>query len=204
MVRTRLVAAFCMALALGIAGSGAALNASDTDESNAGHEFRIDPTHSVVLFKVRNRDVSNVHGRFNKVSGTITANSVDVPSNLEFDVEVAAATIDTNNDKRDEHITSSDFLNASRFPAITFKSTSCTKIEGRRFKLEGTLTLLGVKRELSTEFHLLNIRQIGPRKILGGECTFSVKRSEFGMDKMLDSIADEVFLTVNLEAAMTP
>lgn len=183
-----------------LVSAGATTAASDAAEN----EFKIDPTHSVVLFKVRNRDVSNVHGRFNNVTGTIQANSVDVPSELSFDVKVSAASIDTNNDKRDKHVKGSDFLNAPRFPAITFQSTSCTKLEGRRFKLEGTLSLLGVERPLSTEFQLLNIRQIGPRKVLGGECEFSIKRSEFGMDKMLNSIADEVFITVNLEAAMQP
>lgn len=198
MNRHRIAAALPLLGLAAIVSAGAPNAASD----DAQNEFKIDPTHSVVLFKVRNRDVSNVHGRFNKVTGSIHANSVDVPSELTFDVSVSAASIDTNNDKRDKHVESADFLNASRFPAITFKSTSCTKLEGRRFKLEGTLSLLGVERPLSTEFHLLNIRQIGPRKLLGGECEFSIKRSEFGMDKMLNSIADEVFITVNLEAAM--
>jgi len=169
-------------------------------------EFKIDPTHSFVIFKVKNRGISYVYGRFNKVSGTIGVDDPDRTTQMEVSAEVGARSLDTNDRNRDKHVEGPDFLDAAKFKTISFKTTAESKpLEDNKFELTGELTLLGVTKELTITFEFLGIKKMekGATR-LGGETTFTIKRSEFGMDKMLEGVADEVTIIVSLQAERQP
>ena len=84
--------------------------------------YDIDPAHSGVLFKVRHMMISNVRGEFQRVSGTLDLNEED--HNISsLDVIIDAASINTHEEKRDEHLKSPDFLDVAKYPQIIFKST---------------------------------------------------------------------------------
>ncbi len=172
--------------------------------SQAGAKYEIDSENSAVLFKVKNRDVSYVHGRFKGVSGSISADSLFNPTSFTFNVVVKAGSVDTNSKKRDRHISGKEFFNTSKYRKITFKSKSCKKLEDNQFEVVGNLTMLGKSKEITVVFHLIGSKKIGPTDWrLGGEVNFTIKRSEYGMITALDTIADEVEVTVSLEGAVT-
>lgn len=182
-------------VALGFCGAGQAVQAVLV-------EHEIDPEHSTVIFKVKNRGVSYVFGRFKGISGTVKLDHPSKPKTLEFDVEVKASGVFTNSKKRDRDLAGKKFFNTSMYRKITFKSKACKPLEEEgMYEITGDLMLLGKTKELTVVFHLIGtLRESGSQNRIGGEATFTVKRSDFGMTNMLDSIDDEVTLMVNVEA----
>jgi polyisoprenoid-binding protein YceI len=166
--------------------------------SHAAPTYEIDPVHSSVVFKVKHRDVVFVYGRFNNVSGTIVTDKLRSFSTVEITAEVDTASIDTNSRERDKHLKSSEFFNASKNRKISFKTKSSKEVEDDRFELVGDLTLCGVTKEVTVVFEVTGTGKGDMVWLLGGHATFTIKRSEFGMDAMIPDIADEVTLMVGL------
>lgn len=162
-------------------------------------DYKLDPVHSFVVFRIHHAHAGYVYGRFNGPQGTFKLDA-DHPANSVFDVTVQAGNVDTANEQRDAHLRSDDFFDASNYATITFKSTSVEKIGDNQLKLTGNLTLLGQTRTITTE-----ATTSGPATDhqgvvrFGVETTFTIKRSDFGMDKMLEGVGDEVRLIVSLE-----
>jgi polyisoprenoid-binding protein YceI len=167
-----------------------ALQAADT--------FEIDPVHSSVLFKVRHLNVADFYGRFNEIKGTVSFDK-DSPEKSSVTAEVPIESVDTHNDKRNQHLKSPDFFNAKQFPNISFKSTKVEKA-GDDFKVTGDFTLHGVTKSITVEFE-----KVGEGKGMqgefraGGKTEFKIKRSDYGMNFMLNGIGDEVEITISLE-----
>ncbi len=167
----------------------------------AAVEYKIDPAQSTVIFKVMNRDVSHVYGRFNSVSGVIKVNELRKPSEFDFTVKIKSKSLDTNDKKRDKKLKGSDFFKASAYPKITFEGKTGKKLKDNKFEVAGKLNFLGAKKDLTVIFQLTGVKRINRGEYrLGGESTFTVKRSDLGMSFMLPEIADEVTVMVNIEA----
>lgn len=166
--------------------------------AQAADTYTADPVHSSVVFRIKHMDVAHVWGRFNGLKGEFALDEgAPESSSLQFQVE--AKNVDTGNAKRDEHLRSPDFFNAAQFPAITFKSTAVKKA-GDRYEVTGDLTLLGVTKSITVSVDKTgqaDTKQMGPR--MGFETTFTIKRSDFGMNKMMGAVGDEVKLIVAVE-----
>ena len=162
-------------------------------------EFTVDPVHSNVIFKIKNRDVSYVYGRFNDISGTITTDKPQNPTSVEVKVELDAKSVDTNSKERDAKLKDTDFLNTKKNAKITFEGKTTKQLEGGKFELKGELNLHGVKKELSVILEQTGSKRVGPAFRFGAQCTFTIKRSDYGMDTNLADIADEVTVMVNIE-----
>jgi polyisoprenoid-binding protein YceI len=175
-------------LAITLGSLGMAVQAADT--------FKIDPVESSVVFSVT-YGVSNFYGRFNDVSGTVVFDKAD-PSKSSVDLTIPVESVDTHNEKRDQHLKSPDFFNAKQFPVMTFKSK---KVEGSgdTYKVTGDFTLHGVTKPLTLE-----IKKGGEGKGMegeirgGGETHFTIKRSDYGMNFMQGSVGDEINIVVSL------
>jgi len=116
-------------------------------------DYKIDPDHSKVGFKVRHLGISWVPGIFSKVEGSFSYDEKNIAaSKAEAKIEVAS--IDTQNKKRDDHLRSEEFFASEKFPAITFVSKSVKDISGSKFTVVGDLTMHGVTKpvELVAEF----------------------------------------------------
>lgn len=165
----------------------------------AAETFKVDATHSSVVFRVKHMGVSYTYGRFNDVAGAFSIDEGH-PAESGFDITVKSASIDTESDSRDNHLRSPDFFNVKQFPEITFKSKSVKK-SGEIYKVTGDLTLLGVTKSIT-----IDVEHIGtaehPRSgnaISGVETVFTIKRSDYGMTYGLGGVGDEVKLMVSLE-----
>ena len=104
--------------------------------------WAIDPAHSYVGFVIRHAMIAKVRGQFESVQGEI----VTAPDVLESRVEVTvdAASFHTNNEMRNQHIRSADFLDAENFPSLTFTSTGIRPADG--YLIDGDLTVQGVTK----------------------------------------------------------
>ncbi|HZT80558.1 MAG TPA: YceI family protein [Gemmataceae bacterium] len=164
----------------------------------AADNYAIDPAHAAVSFKISHIGLSWTHGRFNDLSGGFTIDPADA-AKCSFEMKIKADSVDTGNAQRDTHLKSPDFFNVKQFPALTFKSTSVKAVKDG-YEVKGDLSLHGVSKEVT-----LNL--VGGRKAefpkgvqrtgYSGELT--IKRSDFGMDKLAEAIGDEVYISVSFE-----
>ena len=169
--------------------------------------YEIDTAHSMILFRAKHNNVSYNYGRFNEFSGKIVMTSTDVSGNMVpgslVEFEVKTASVDTGNEKRDQHLRSSDFFSAKQFPAITFKSTEVKAKKGAKDVLEvtGDLELHGVKKSITVDVEITG-RAKGKQgeSLIGFESIFTIKRSEFGMTYGMGPVSDDIRLTVSVEA----
>lgn len=160
--------------------------------------YEIDNVHTSVLFRVMHLNVAPFWGRFNQISGTVTWDDAN-PAASSIDVAIDAASVDTNNEKRDQHLRNADFFNASEFPTITFKSKTI-EAEGEKYKVTGPLTFNGTTKEVTAHFTKTGEGKDpwgGTR--IGGEATFTIKRSDFGIKYMPDALGDNVEVIVAIE-----
>ena len=99
-----------------------------------GSEWQIDPTHTTVGFSVRHLGISNVHGRFTKVTGSAIVNDSDMTkSSVNATIDVAS--INTGNDGRDNDLRSPNYFDATQFSTMTFKSKNITKNGDNKLKM---------------------------------------------------------------------
>lgn len=173
-------------------------------QASAGEKFAIDPVHSTIGFKVKHL-FSYVTGRFNEVEGTITAEAAK-PEEASVEVKIATKSVNTANEKRDEHLRSADFFDVEKFPAMTFKSKKVTRTGENTADVAGDFTLHGVTKEVT-----LKAKFLGKGKGMGGElqsgweAKTTIKRSEYGLtwNKLVEGVAavgDEVEIELLIEA----
>jgi polyisoprenoid-binding protein YceI len=162
----------------------------------APQEFKVDPVHSTVLFRIQHFNAGQYYGRINDPQGTFTLD----PAGPKLDVTLEAAKVDTANAKRDEHLRSPDFFNARQYPTITFKSTSAEKTGENTYKVNGELTLLGQTKPVTATVETFGPAQ-DPRGTTraGAEAIFTIKRSDFGMNFMPGGLGDEVRIIASVE-----
>ena len=165
----------------------------------ASETYKLDPVHTSVVFRIKHLGVSYVFGRFNGPTGTFIFNNSS-PSNSSINMQVNAKNIDTANDKRDKHLRSPDFFSVDQYSSIAFRSTAVKKLDNSTYQVSGELTLLGKTRPINVK-----VNEIGAGKDPWGnyrrgfDTSFTIKRSDFGMDFMLSGLSDEVDITVSVE-----
>lgn len=114
-------------------------------------KYVIDQDHSQVIFKVKHMGISTVSGRFDKFEGAYTYDPVS-PANSKVEVNIYAASINTNKAKRDKHLRSDEFLDVEKDPEITFVSKEIKNgSSDNEFTIVGDLTIHGVTRTVELE-----------------------------------------------------
>lgn len=163
--------------------------------------YKIDPSHTAVLFKISHLGFSNTFGQFPHTEGTLMINEAD-PTKSSMDLKIKVDSINTYDAKRDQHLKGPDFFNSKQFPHIAFKSTGIKKTGDSKFEIKGDLTMKGVTKPVTIPFTRFRTGQ-DPwgKQRTGGEAVFKIKRSDFGINYMLgeNQVGDEVELTVSFE-----
>lgn len=171
----------------------------------AADRYQLDPVHSYVGFSVRHLMVSWVKGEFKEFSGEIIYDPEDV-SRSSVSVRINAASLDTRNDRRNNHLKSPDFFAAEQFPEITFQSK---RVEKRRdaYVAIGDLTIRGITKEIELPFTLAG-PVTGPdgRPRLGAEAGTTINRLDFQVswNRALEGgglvVGDDVKIELQVEA----
>jgi polyisoprenoid-binding protein YceI len=184
----------CAAAALG--ALALALGAAP---ARAAEPYKVDPVHATAIFRIKHLSVGYTWGRFNDVTGDFTWDDAN-PAGISFDLHVKPESIDTHNDKRDQHLKGPDFFNVREYPDIAFKSTQVRALEANNYEVTGNLTLHGVTRPLT-----LRLEHTGAGKDplgmyrRGVETTLVIRRSDFGIKALPDGVGDEVRIMVSIE-----
>jgi polyisoprenoid-binding protein YceI len=174
--------------------------------SAAVSAWSIDPAHSVVELAVKHMMFSTVKGRFRNVAGTVVLNEADLAAS-SVSAEIEAASIDTGEPTRDNHLRSADFLDAETFPSIAFVSTEVVPRGRGRFVVVGDLTIHGVTREVSLEAELVGTGTDpwgGQRA--GFAASTTINRRDFGLtwNQALETggvlVSDQVKISLEIQA----
>ncbi|MEZ6096506.1 MAG: YceI family protein [Pirellulaceae bacterium] len=157
--------------------------------------FKLDPTHTSIIFGISHLGYSYTYGRFNVIDGEFTLDG----ESSTFSFSMDANSIDTGNEKRDEHLRGVDFFNVNQFPKMEFKSTK-VELTDDGMNVTGNMTMHGETAEIVIPFKLLKEGDTPFGDYRAGFSTqFNLKRSEFGMTNMLQGIGDDVAITFSFE-----
>ncbi len=168
--------------------------------------WTLDADHSNVGFKVRHLMVSNVKGSFEKYSGVVDLNDMDITKS-KADVTIETASVNTNVQKRDEHLRSADFFNVAKYPTMTFVSKKWSRGAKGALKVTGELTLHGVTKEVVLSVAPFSKESKDPWGNLrrGTSATATINRKDFGLvwNKALETggvaVGEEVQITLEVE-----
>lgn len=172
--------------------------------------WNIDTAHSGVQFTVRHMVIAKVRGAFKRWQGTVEFDESDLLTSLataRVSVRIEAASIDTHEPKRDEHLRSADFFDTEQFPAITFESTRVERVSSDRLRVLGDLTIHGVTRsvELDTEYLGQGKDPWGNQRIAFSART-AVNRKDFGLswNQVLEAggvlVGEQIEISLDVQA----
>jgi polyisoprenoid-binding protein YceI len=143
--------------------------------------WELDPAHSSVTFSTKHMMVTTVRGTI-----AIDEASVDFdeehPERSSVEVRLSAASVDTGQEARDQHLRSADFLDAETYPDLTFRSTGVERADDGSFVLRGDLTIRDVTRpvELEAELHGIVANLQGGRRAAFSAST-KINREAWGL-----------------------
>lgn len=164
-------------------------------------EFVIDNTHTNVGFSIKHMMISNVKGNFTTYSGEI---DFDVEKNAftKLSAKIDAGSVNTGISKRDEHLRSADFFDATKHKTIDFVMTS-TKAD----TIYGKLTIRGVTKDVALKQTIHGvIKDFQGLQRLGFTLEGKINRKEFGLtwNKLLETggltVGEDVLIVVDIEA----
>ena len=144
-------------------------------------QWKIDPAHSEINFKVKHLVVSTVRGHFKNFDATIEAEKDDF-SDAKIKFEADIKSIETSNDQRNNHLKSPDFFDAEKYPNMTFISKSVKKISENEYKVKGDLTIRGVTKEITLDVNYNGtVEGLNNSIVAGFEVTGKLNRMDYGL-----------------------
>jgi polyisoprenoid-binding protein YceI len=143
--------------------------------------YTLDPAHTRIGFVARHAMVTKVRGAFNEFEGTATIDGTNAAVS-HVQVAINAASIDTRNAQRDEHLRSNDFLAMAEYPQITFTSTSVSQTGDDTFEVTGDLTIKGVTNTITVPFEFEGAAKdpFGNERV-GFEGSVTINRKDYGI-----------------------
>ncbi|WP_233195620.1 YceI family protein [Corynebacterium sp. 13CS0277] len=150
-------------------------------------DYTLDNAHSEVGFVVKHAMVSKVRGHFNEFDAGFT---LDKDGSGSVKATIKTASVDTDNDERDEHVRSDDFFASEKYPDMTFVAdfsvpgaSSVDDLDGTTFPVTGDLTLKGVTKKVTLDV-TVDGAATGPEgeTRLGFTATGKLNRTDFGVD----------------------
>jgi len=185
--------------------------AENTPNTAEAIAWNVDGPHTEINFSVKHF--------FTPVTGTFRDYQVDFqfdrenPENSSMKVTIDVASVDTNNERRDNHLRSGDFFNAAEFPQMTFESTSVKKVSGNQFVATGKLTIKGITQEIDLPITVLGTTDLPPQmqEMMGGitqiasfEASTTLDRRDFevGVANWAQTmiVSGDVVVSISLEA----
>jgi polyisoprenoid-binding protein YceI len=163
---------------------------------HATDSYTIDPESSMPVFDVEHLGFTTQHGRFRKIAGKVILDRADRKGSVEFTVDTGS--LDMGSTSWTAHLSDTGLFNVLKFPSMFFKSTRLVFSDDRITGVDGTLTMLGVSRPV----HLIvqNFRcgehPQSRKAVCGCDVAATLRRSDFGLGKYLESVSDEVHIQV--------
>ena len=183
------------------------LMAASAGVNAAPETYSFDKPHTNIMFSVGHLGLSNFKGQFQEYDGTVVFDQEDV-TNSSVRVTIKTASVDTDVAALDEHLLNADFFDAEKYPEIRFESTKVEKVYKDQFYITGNLSMHGVTKAVTLTARL---NYAGPHPLAkfnekykdayyaGFAAETTLRRSEFGIDRYVPMVSDEVRLIIDVE-----
>ena len=156
------------------------MTAAATQELALGGQYEIDPAHSRIGFTARHAMVTKVRGSFGEFSGTAHVDPQD-PAASSTEIVIRSASFTTNQEQRDGHVKSADFLDVESFPTLTFRSTA-VEFDGGTVRITGDLTIKDVTKPITVDFEYTGSAKDPFGNIRAGfEGSTTINRKDYGI-----------------------
>lgn len=190
------VLALGLAAGLALAAPASAQATRDPAQIQAG-TYAVDPGHTQVGWRVSHMGFSNYAGGFSDVSGTLELQPKN-PAAAKLSVKIPVASVTTTSAKLTDELKGDQWLDAAKFPDMTFVSTKVVPAGKDHAKVTGDLTLHGVTKPVTLDVTLVGagVNPLSKKYTVGFEATGTLKRSEFGVKTYVPLIGDELHLTI--------
>ena len=176
----------------------------ETGTKNLAAKWVLDKGHSNVKFTVTHMVVSEVEGSFKNFEGTVESSKPDFSDAvITFTVDVNS--VDTDNERRDNHLKSDDFFNAEKFPQMKFQSTSFKPLGGKKYKLDGNLTIRDVTKPVSFDVTFGGTLDTKRDIVAGFKASTTINRFDYNLkwDRATEAgglvVAKDVVVSINGE-----
>lgn len=178
--------------------------AADGAQVPVAEKYDIDAAHSGVVFGWNHFGFSNPTARFDKIEGSVLLDKADLTKS-SISVTLPVEGLDTGVAKLDEALKSPDFLDATRYPTITFKSSKVEKTGENVLKITGDLTVHGVTKPVTLDAKvnkvgIFEIPGVIKAQAAGFDATTVIKRSVFGVGNYVPAVSDEITVRITLDA----
>lgn len=161
--------------------------------------YKVDKAHSKLGFAITHMMISEVEGQFNSFDVTLVSSKEDF-SDATVELTADVNTVYTNNERRDGHLKSPDFFDATKYPTLSFKSTSFTKTGEKAYKLVGDLTIHGVTKSVTLDATLTgSTAGRDGKKIVAFKTSGIINRIDFGVGSSNPGQGDDVTLNAKME-----
>ena len=181
-----------------------ALVATPLFAQTATETFTLDKAHSNATFRIRHL-MSNVNGSFNELDAAVNIDRAN-PAGSSVEFTIQAASIDTGNTNRDDHLRSPDFFEVAKYPTITFKSSAVKATGKNTYDVTGDLTMHGVTKKVTLPVEFLGfMKDARGNERAGFAISTTVNRKDYGIvwNRALDEgavlLGDDVKVTIDLE-----
>ena len=169
-------------------------------------KYVVDPTHSSIGFQAKHMMISKVKGHFDRFNSELDINPEDLSGgSIQFEVEIAS--INTNNEDRDNHLRSADFLDAETHPTMKFVATDIKKVDDDEYKITGDLSIRGVTKPVTfdAEYNGKGTNPWGV-EVVAFEADGKINRKDFGLNwnSALETggvlVSDDIKIHIEIEA----
>lgn len=168
-------------------------------------EYKIDPTHSTVGFKIKHLAISTVAGSFTDFTGSFEFEPNKIEAS-KAEAQINIKSVDTNQGKRDDHLRSPDFFDVAKFPEMKFVSKKVSDVKGDTFKVDGDLTIHGVTKPVTLDVTFGGVaKDPWNNERAAFAATTKINRKDFGLtwNKALETgglvVGEEVAVNIEIE-----
>lgn len=164
--------------------------------------WNIDKVHSKIGFSVTHMVISEVEGTFKDYTASLVSSAEDF-NGAEVSFTAKVASVNTENERRDNHLKSADFFDAEKFPEITFKGNLVK--EGTKYKLKGDFTMKDVTKKVEFDVTHGGTINTGRGQKAGFKVNGTINRQDYGVswaNKLTSGelvVSNEVQLIIKIE-----
>ncbi|QPB72698.1 polyisoprenoid-binding protein [Xylella fastidiosa] len=171
-------------------------------EAHSG-TYTLDSNHTNVLLQWNHFGFSNPSAHFGNVEGTVVYDAADVTKST-VQVTLPLSGLNSFTAKLDEHLKSTDFFDAAKFPSITFKSTKVVSNGTNKLAVTGDLTVKGITKPVTLDVTINGAGEhpMTKKQAIGFDANATIKRSEFGMSAYVPNVSDEIKVRITAEAQL--
>lgn len=178
----------------------AVLSASCCMAAYGADTYTVDNKHTSATFSFKHLGFSTFHGKLPATSGTIVLDRAQKSGSADITFEIKS--VATGVAKFDEHLRSAEFFDADKFPKATFKASKFTFTGDAPSAITGDLTIKDKTRPVTLQITAFKCGDHPMAKVpaCGADATAKIKRSDFGLEKYVPAVSDEITLAIEVEA----